>query len=132
LIEPARTISAIFAVSLSVTRRPFDELALDAELLEHRADLRSAAMDDNDIDADHLHQDDVLGEVARSLGIAHGMAAIFHHERLAGITLHIRQRFGQDLGLGEQRRIGRVDVVCHHKWPFFNGRGGGRAPRRDK
>ena len=41
------------------------ELRLDAELVEHRADLRPAAVDDHRIDAGLLEQDHVAGEIAR-------------------------------------------------------------------
>ena len=44
-------------------------------------------MDDDGVDPDRLEQHDILGKVALRLGIAHCMAAIFNHERLAGIAL---------------------------------------------
>jgi len=63
-------------------------------------------MDDDDIDADRLHQHDILGEIARRFRVAHRMAAIFHHKGLARIALHIGQRLDEGFSLGEQRRDG--------------------------
>ena len=65
LILPASTISTISTVAASVTRRPVDELALDLEPVEHRLDLRPAAVHHDRVDADLLEQHDVAGEVAR-------------------------------------------------------------------
>lgn len=68
-------------------------------------------MHDDDIDADRLHQHDILGKIARCLGIAHRMAAIFHDERLPRISLHIRQRLHERFGLGEESGVGGMLVV---------------------
>ena len=76
-----------------------DELAFDACAFQHRADLRPAAMHHHRIDADRLQQHDILGKGARQIGIAHRVAAIFHHEGAAGIGLQIGQRLGQRFGL---------------------------------
>src|SRR5262249_20630367 len=38
------------------------------------------------------------GEALRHLLLAHGMAAIFHDDGLLVVTLHVRQRFGEDAG----------------------------------
>ncbi len=65
-------------------------------------------MHDDRVDPDRLHQHHILGEIARGLGIAHGVAAIFHDEGRAGIALHIGQRLDERLGLGEQGGIGGV------------------------
>ena len=51
LIEPASTISTISMVLASVMRRPPANSRLDAEPLEHLADLRAAAMHHHRIDA---------------------------------------------------------------------------------
>jgi len=92
-----------------------DEARFHAQRLEHRADLRAAAMDDDRIDADRLEQHDILGEIVRRLGIAHRVAAIFHDERLAGVALHIGQRFGERFRLGEECGIGPVAVGGHQR-----------------
>jgi hypothetical protein len=88
--------------------QPVDEAALDALRLERGTDLRAAAMDDDRVDADRLQQHDILGEILGRIGIAHGMAAIFHDEGRALIALQIGQCFGERFGLGEQSGIGSV------------------------
>ena len=45
-----------------------------------------------------LQQHDVAGEAARQLLLAHGVAAVFHHDDLLVVALHVRQRLGQDAG----------------------------------
>ena len=75
------------------------EFRLDAELLQHGPDLRPAAMHHHRIDGGLLEQHDVAGEIARRLLLAHGVAAVFHHDDLLVVALHVRQRFGQDAGL---------------------------------
>ena len=108
LIEPARTISATSAVAASVTRRAVDELAANPEALEHRADLRAAAVDDHRVDADRLEQHDVLGEGLRQVGVAHRMAAVLNDKGRTGVALQIGQRLDQRLGLGEQGGMRRI------------------------
>src|SRR3546814_7654736 len=44
--------------------KPADKGRFDAELFQHRADLRPAAVHDDRIDADGLQEHDILGEVA--------------------------------------------------------------------
>ena len=92
LIEPASTISTISTVCWSVTRRPPSNLRFDAHLGQHRADLRAAAMHDDRIDAGLLQQRDVAGEGLAELDVAHGVAAIFHHDGLVLVALHVGQR----------------------------------------
>src|SRR3546814_16228105 len=41
-----------------------DELRFDAQFLQHRADLRPAAMDDDDIAADRIHQHPEFGRAS--------------------------------------------------------------------
>ncbi len=74
------------------------EFRLDAEPLEHVADLRPAAVHDHRIDGGLLQQHDVAGEAPRHLLLAHGMAAVFHDDDLLVVALHVRQRFGEDVG----------------------------------
>ena len=83
------------------------EFRLDAELLEHGLDLRAAAMHHHRIDRGLLEQDDVAGEVARRLLLAHGVAAVFHDDDLLVVALHVRQRLGQDAGLRLRVDLGR-------------------------
>src|SRR5688572_18322131 len=79
-----------------------DVAAGDAHLVEHRVDLRPAAVDDHRIDPDVFQQDDVLGEARFELLVFHRMAAVFDNERLAVETLEIGQRLHQDLGLADK------------------------------
>src|SRR5262249_17839090 len=85
--------------------------------LEHLADLRPAAMHDDGVDAHLLEQHDVLGELARERGVAHGVAAVFDDEGLAGELAHIGQ------GLRQRRRrlepgIGGFKLACFHSSLF--------------
>ncbi len=102
--------------------QPIHEAAFMAQPLQHRADLGPSAVHHNRADADLLQQDDVLGEVARQLGVAHRVAAIFHHEGGAGIALQIGQRLDQDFGL--RQHLGRGCVAgagvtfLAHRWPL--------------
>ena len=77
-----------------------DEFRLDAELLQHGGDLRAAAVHHHRIDRGLLEQHHVAGEIARGLLLAHGVAAIFHHDDFLVVALHVRQRLGQDARLG--------------------------------
>jgi hypothetical protein len=106
LIDPARTISATCAVAASVTRSPSTKL--QAQPVEHRADLGAAAVDDDDVDPARLEQDDVVGEVLRHRRVAHRVTAVLHDEGLPGIALEIRQRLDQRFGLRQRARVGRV------------------------
>ncbi len=85
------------------------ELRADIEPLEQRADLWAAAMHHDRVHAGLLDHHDVAGEALGELGIAHGVAAIFHHHRGAVVALHEGQRLGQDLGLG----VGRGEDFGH-------------------
>ena len=93
LIEPASTISTISTVFWSVTRRPPSNSRLDAQLGQHGADLRAAAMHDDRVDARLLEQRDVAGETPGRAPVAHGMAAIFHHDRPVLVALHVHGRY---------------------------------------
>ena len=97
--------------------QPADERRFDPELFQHRADLRPAAVDDHRVDADGLQQHDIFGKIALRLGIAHRVAAIFDHERLAGVALQIGQRLDERFGLGEQ--VGHFRRVGHRHHPPF-------------
>ena len=81
------------------------EFRFDAELLEHGLDLRAAAVHHDRIDRGLLEQHDVAGEIARGLLLAHGVAAVFDHDDLLVVALHVRQRLRQDARLLE-----RVDL----------------------
>ena len=64
-------------------------LALPLHLL---VDLRSAAVNEHDADADAVQQQHVLGEAARPVGIGHWQAADLHHQGLPGETADVGQR----------------------------------------
>ena len=68
-------------------------------LLQHRADLRPAAMNDDGIDTGLFEQNHVTGEIPRNLVVAHGMAAIFDDDDCIVIAQHMRQGLHQYRGL---------------------------------
>ena len=70
------------------------ELRLDAKLIQHFVDHRAAAMNDDRVHANLLHQHDVAGECGHRFGVAHGVATEFHHHRRAGIALHVGKSLG--------------------------------------
>ena len=74
------------------------EFRLDAEPLEHLADLRPAAVHDHRVDGGLLHQHDVAGEALGHILLAHGMAAVFHDDDFLVVTLHMGERFRQNVG----------------------------------
>ena len=78
--------------------QPGGVLRLDADLLEHGLDLRSAAMHHDRIDRRLLQQHDVVGEFAGHIFGAHGVAAVFDDDGLLVIALHVGQRLGQHTG----------------------------------
>jgi hypothetical protein len=95
--------------------QPALELALDPEVLEHRGDLRPAAMHHDRVDARLLEQRDVAGKGAAQFQVAHGMAAVLHDDRLALVALHIGQRLRQDGGVAGkalESRHGAFRVHC--------------------
>ena len=85
------------------------ELRLDAEPVQHRRDLRAAAMHHHRIDRGLLQQHDIAREGACGFLLAHGVAAVFDHHDFLVVALHMRQRFGEDPGLveGGDRHCGK-------------------------
>ncbi len=75
------------------------ELRFDAHLRQHGANLRAAAMDDDRVDARLLQKRDIGRKRLAKLGIAHGVATVFHHDGLVFITLHVGQGLSQQAGL---------------------------------
>ena len=124
LIEPASTISTISIVGLSVTRRPPEKCDSMPRLLEHRANLRAAAVHDHRIDARLLQKHHVLGEVARLRFVAHRVAAILHHDDGVVVAQHVRQRLHEDFGLLLRRGIeGLGHRGSQGGWPLLAARG---------
>jgi hypothetical protein len=66
-------------------------------------------VNDDRVDAGLLEKRDIRGERLAEFGVAHGVAAVFHDDRLVFVTLHIGQRLCQKLGLkfafGSRHRI---------------------------
>ena len=76
-----------------------NRFARDPELVEHLLDLRPAAVDDDRVDLGLLQQRDVARKTLLRAGVAHGVAAIFHHDDLVVIALHVRQRLHENARL---------------------------------
>ncbi len=57
-------------------------------------------MHDHRVDADLLQQGDVAAEIGGQVRLAHGVAAVFHHDGGAGVAAQIGQRPGDGVGLG--------------------------------
>ena len=119
-----------FAEVLTVTlpralQRPDQHLAIDefrfhAQLLQHRADLRAAAVHDHGVDAGLFEQHDVAGEFARLRLVAHRVAAVFHHDGGIVVAQHVRQRLHDrhvpEDDLQQLRRVAdELDICAHHK-----------------
>ena len=99
------------------------EARLDAELGQHRADLRAAAVHHHWIDAGLFQQHHVAGELAGLGLVAHGVAAVFHHDRRIVVLQHVRQRLHEDRGL--LVRVGRNGG--HEVSGFIGGQAWSRA-----
>ena len=85
------------------------ELRLDAEPVEHRGDLRAAAVHDDRLEAGEAQEDDVLGERPLEGVVGHGVAAVLHHDDLAVVALQPRQRRRPAcVGLGRVRLLGSL------------------------
>ena len=67
-------------------------------------------MHDDRVDAGLLEQRDIAGEGLAERDVAHGVAAIFHHDGLVLVALHVGQRAGKKRGL---RLGGRGDFRGH-------------------
>ena len=85
--------------------QPGDESGADAHLLQRGVDLRSAAVDHDDLDADVAQEADVLGEARLELGVDHGVAAVFDDERAPMKAPDVRERLVQNGGF--------LDEVLH-------------------
>ena len=96
LTEPASTISTTSTMAASVTRKPVDEGGLDREPLQHGVDLWTAAMHDDRVHAHLLQQSDVAAKLDREVILAHGVAAVLHHDGGAGVATQERQRLRQN------------------------------------
>jgi hypothetical protein len=79
--------------------QPALELGFDPEAVEHRADLRAAAVHHHGIDAHVAQEDDVLGEGAAQVLVDHGVAAVLDDHGGSRETLDPRQGLDQGLRL---------------------------------
>ena len=80
------------------------EIAFDAEPVEHRADLRAAAVHDDGMDTAVAQEHHVGGERDLEYVVGHRVAAVLDDDDLAVQLLEPRQRRGQHLRL--DRRAG--------------------------
>src|SRR3546814_12336337 len=62
-------------------RSAIDEGRFDARALQHGGDLRAAAVDDHRMQAQHLQQHGIGGELAGDVALAHGVAAVFEDRK---------------------------------------------------
>jgi hypothetical protein len=92
------------------------ELRDQAVLVELRADLRAAAVDDDGLEAGVPQEDHILGEGAFQLLVDHGVAAEFDDDRLAVVAGQPRERLDQRLGLGQ----GGVLASAHELYALFS------------
>ena len=121
LIEPASTISTISTVFWSVTRRPpsnFDSMPILASIAPICGPPPCTTIG---LTPDCFKQRDVAGKGLAELGIAHGVAAIFHDHGLVLVALHVGQGPGKQSSLhlgggGDFRRIGRVPGLRKGRW----------------
>ena len=84
-----------------------DEFAFLADPGQHVIDLRTAAMHDNDLDADQIEQNEVVDDRVLQLVIDHRVAAVLDDNGLTIIFLDIRKSLNQNVG--SQLRI---HIVC--------------------
>ena len=93
--------------------QPAPELALQAEPVEHRRDLRTAAVHDDGAQAGIPQERDVLGEGGLEAVVDHGVAAVLDDDERAAELLEPGQRLDEGLGLalGDAQR-GGADVAA--------------------
>jgi hypothetical protein len=96
-----------------------DELRFDPALVHRLADVRTATMNDDWIDADVVKHRDVIGERASETFIHHRRAAVLDHDGCVPELLDERQRLGEDLGLAHRSgdrgfTTVRCGVACGH------------------
>ena len=92
------------------------EAGFDPHLGQHRGDLRTAAVNDDRVDAGLLEKCDILRERLAEGCVAHGMTTIFHHDRLVLVALHVGQGFGQEPGLNTGSAFSRIGHVMGIPW----------------
>ena len=89
------------------------ELALQAEPVEHRGDLRAAAVDDDGTQPGIPQERHVLGEGGLEAVVHHGVAAVLDDDERTAELLEPRQRLDEGLGLAlGDAQGGRADVAA--------------------
>lgn len=97
-----------------------DKRGLSPKTIEQLGDFLAAAMDDDEVDADHVHKGDVFENVFLEPFIHHGGAAVFDDRQLATVALQVGKRFDQVFGFFEEFiQMGGVDG-CAHAGAFFS------------
>ena len=76
------------------------KLAFDTKSIKLFVDHRPAAMNNDGIYPNHLHQNDISGELVHRRVITHCVAAEFHHHNRACVALQIGQCLVQCAGSG--------------------------------
>ena len=75
-----------------------DKAAFLADLFQHAADLRAAAVHQHDIHADELHQHNIVHHGFFQLRVNHSIAAVFDDDGLARPPFDIRHRLHEHMG----------------------------------
>src|SRR5690606_12617493 len=104
------------------------ELAVDAEPVEHRGDLRAAAVDDDRLQPRQSQEHHVLCERGLQLVVDHRVAAVLDHDGRAVEALQPRQRLDEYacfFGRGGQPRVGGDGVFGgfvdgHEEYALFS------------
>ena len=65
-------------------------------------------MHDDRVHADLTHQHDIPGKFGHGVGVAHGIAAEFHHHDRARVALQVGQGFVQGAGGGDPVSVHRL------------------------
>ena len=77
-------------------------------------------MNDDGVNADLFEQHDIAGKILCNRVIAHGVPAVFDHDRFPGVFAHVWQRIGQNTGFG-QPIISRGYAFAVHCWSSVSG-----------
>jgi hypothetical protein len=82
-----------------------------AEAGHELTDLRTTAVDHDDLQAGRVEQDDVLGEAGQCGLVAHGVAAVLHHHHVSVEAAEVRQRLDEDHGLLGGAQVGHRGTI---------------------
>ena len=95
-----------------------NEVGLDIDSLEHVVDVRSAAVNEDGVDADVLKESDVIHYGLLEVFVYHCISAVLDDDRLTAHLPHIGERLDKDrspvyLILHLARYIGHYFIVSH-------------------